>query len=201
MGKYKLIIFSEISRHMRGKLFWLTLILLGLASYDLLIRPLFADLWYLVWILAGITLLLWFYYAILMRRAAIILRPDYFILQGPLRRVKISYGRIHTITTAKPSQHLSNNTLSHRERALIEPYLHVITVFVEMNSFPRQLQHRQLWFPRVLFSNLHPGLLLIVADWLALSRALEEARAVRRDKLHKEQRDDKRSLASRVLDP
>lgn len=198
--KHPLLLYTIMSRRMRGKLLWLLLLLLALGIFDLLVRPLFGDFWFMIWGAAGAVALLWFYYGVLVRRAAVVVKPEHILLQGPLRGVKISYGRIATVVSTRPSQHGQHETVRGRERSLLEPYLHVTCIFVELNSFPKRLQHGHRWFLRALFSSLLPGLVLIVPDWMALSRDLEQARAARRDKLHKTKQEDKRSLALRVLD-
>ncbi len=184
---------------MRGRFFWLAWLLFTLGLYDLLIAPVMGEAWYWLWVALALVLLLWFYYARLLPRTAVQPRAQYFVLQGPLRRVKISYGRIHTITPVKLAQHLHPNSLSNGEREVLEPYLHVTAVFVALSSMPKPLQKPRLWFPRWLFSPVQPGLLLVVNDWLALSRELEECRAAWRDQRLQAAQPDRRSLAARVL--
>lgn len=199
MRSYPLLPFRRMSQRMRASFFWLAWLLFALGLYDLLVAPVMGDAWYWLWMGLVLVLLLWFYYARLLPRAAVQPRGQYFVLQGPVRPVKMSYGRIHTITPVKLAQHLHPGTLRRSERDVLEPYLHMTAVFVSLSSMPRPLQKPHLWFPRWLFSPVQPGLLLVVNDWLALSRELEEYRAAWRDQRLQATQPDRRSLAARVL--
>ncbi len=200
MSKHKLLIYQQLSRRMRGKLLWLGFILVGLGGYDLFIRPVLDPYWFAIWVAAGCVAVLWVYYAFFVRRAALHVGADTLLLQGPLRRVKISYGRIDTATSTKMAKHFSRETLKGQEWAMVEPYHHLTCIFLELNSFPRAFKARRLWFPRILFSPMRPGLLLVVQDWMALSRAIDEARNGWAEARRSEQQGDKRSLAAQVLD-
>lgn len=197
---HKLLIYQELSRRMRGKLLWLGIVLTGLGGFDLLVKPVFAEFWFAVWIAAAGVWLMWIYYAFLARRAALYVLPDVLVLQGPLRRIKISYGRIETATSTKMAKHFPRNELNGQEWAMVAPYHHLTCIFLELNSFPRAFNHRRLWFPRILFSPMRPGLLLVVPDWMSLSRAIDNARGAWSEARRSEREGDKRSLAAQVLD-
>ena len=185
---------------MRGKLFWLGLFLLALAVYDW-INPFLSDYWYMAWIALGVVIVLWFYYSILLRRAGIVVTPNYLLLRGPLRQVKISYGRIDTITSTQMSQHFNLKELKGRERALVNAFLGATCTFVSLNSWPKALnKQRTLWFPRLLFGVRREGLLLAAPNWMQLNRDIEEARRKWHDARQQKNKEDKRSLAARVLD-
>ena len=200
MSKFKLLIYQELSRRMRGKLLWSGAILVALGVYDLFVQPVFGNAWYAVWAAAAAAGLLWLYYGLLVRRTALYVRPDSLILRGPLRKVKISYGRIDTATTTKMAKHFPREELKGQEWAMVEPFHHLTCIFVEMNSFPRAFTRRRLWFPRILFSPVRPGLLIVVEDWMNLSRAIDKARNEWHEKRRGEQQGDKRSPAAQILD-
>ncbi len=200
MKKYPLLIYEDLSRRMRGRLLLLGLALLILGLIDIFWRPILGDFWFLIWIALAVVAALWVYYALVMRRAGLFLYPSHFILRGPSKSVKVSYGRIHSITTTQPAQHFQLSELNRQERALVKPYYKQTCVFVGLNSFPKALKHRNRWFPRSLFGFRERGILLIVSDWLTLSRNLEDARQRWREAKGLQDREDKRSLAARILD-
>ncbi len=200
MSTYKLLIYQQLSLRMRGKLLWTGLFLTGLGSYDLFVQPVWGNYWFAVWVAAASVALLWVYFAFFVRRAALHVRPDTLVLQGPLRRVKISYGRVATATTTKMVKHFPRETLKGSEWAMVEPYHHLTCIFLELNSFPRAFKARRFWFPRIMFSPVRPGLLLVVQDWMALSRAIDEARNQWAEARRSQQQGDKRSLAAQILD-
>ena len=184
---------------MRGKLFWLGLLLLLLATYDLL-RPFLGRTWYFAWIALGIVFILWIYYAILLRRAGLFIAPNYLLLRGPLRQVKISYGRIDSITSTQTSEHYNFKELNSRERSLVKPFFGTTASFINLNSWPKTLKQRRLWFPRLLFGVRREGLLLAAPNWMQLNRDVEEARQQWREARQQKQKKDGRSLAAQILD-
>ncbi|VAW33754.1 hypothetical protein MNBD_CHLOROFLEXI01-1077 [hydrothermal vent metagenome] len=185
---------------MRGKLLWLGLILLALALYDYWIRPFLGDFWYLAWLVLGVVLILWVYYAFLLRRAGITVAPNYLQLRGPLRQVKISYGRIDTITSSQMRQHYNFKELKSRERSLIKSFFGTTCSFISLNSWPKTLKQRKLWFPRLLFGVRREGLLLATPNWMQLNRDVEEARQKWREARQRGKKKDGRSLAAQILD-
>ena len=185
---------------MRGKLLWLGLTLFVLAVVDL-IRPFLGTYFYLLWLVIGLVALLWVYYAILLRRTGIFIAKSYLLLRAPLREVKISYGRIDTITSTQLSQHFNLKELKARERSLVKPVFGATCSFISLNSWPKALiKQRTLWFPRLLFGNRQEGLLLVVPNWMTLNRDIEEARRKWHDARRQKTKKDGRSLAAKILD-
>ncbi|RMG95265.1 MAG: hypothetical protein D6706_12480 [Chloroflexi bacterium] len=90
---------------MGWRLFWLGGVLTGLGVYDLFWQPVFGDGWYLLWLADGVVWGLWFYYVVLMRRAAVQVRRHVLRLQGPLVGMNVSYGRIASATSTHIAQH------------------------------------------------------------------------------------------------
>ncbi|MCA9918547.1 MAG: hypothetical protein KC445_11380 [Anaerolineales bacterium] len=184
---------------MRGKLRWLGLTLLVLAVVDLF-RPFLGPTFYLLWLVIGLVALLWIYYSILLRRTGIFVGPSYLLLRGPLREVKISYGRIASVTSTQMAQHYEFDALKARERSLTQPFFGVACSFVELSSWPKAFANRQLWFPRLLFGVRREGLLLVTPSWMQLNRDIEEARNKWRSARQQKNKKDGRSLAAQILD-
>ncbi len=199
MKKHKLLLYDQMSRRMRGKLLWLGLMLLVLSVVDL-VRPFLGTYWYLVWLVLGVVVVLWIYYGILLRRAGIIVTPAYLLLQGPFKQVKISYRRIETVTSTQMAQHYNFKELKARERSLVDGFFGTACSFVSMNSWPKALNQRTLWFPRLLFGVRREGLLLASPNWMQLNRDIEEARRKWHDARQQETKKDGRSLAAQILD-
>ncbi|RMG95264.1 MAG: hypothetical protein D6706_12475 [Chloroflexi bacterium] len=85
------------------------------------------------------------------------------------------------------------------ERAVLRPYQHRVCLFVEFSSLPKGYGRYRLWFPRILFGTARPGLLLIVDDWMQLSRDIEVARTQWREERLNKQRHDSRSPAAHFI--
>jgi hypothetical protein len=200
MKKHKLLLYEFASRRIRNKLLLLWLILLATAVFDWFV-PLFGGYWFVVWLLIAALMLLWIYYAFLVRRAALIVLPKYMVLRGPLTEVKISYGRVASVTASHMSQHFESQTLKGRERFIVEPLYKYSCGFVELFSFPKTLNKKgRRHFSRFLFSPRRTGLLLVVDDWMQLSRDVEVARQKWREAHELMKKEDTRSLAARILD-
>lgn len=180
---------------------WLWVLLLILALYDFNKRPLFGDgVWQMVWVAFGASFILWLYYGLLVRRAAVIVQPRVVIIRGPLRSMRISYGRIAAITSTQLVYHHPRKQYKGPSLVLIEAIGNKSCLHIELHTYPKQYTRRQFWYSRFLFSEQRPGLLLVVDDWMALSRQLEEARLRWHDANRAQRKGDTRSLAARVLD-
>ena len=199
MKKHKLLVYELLSRRRRRIFFVGLLILLTLAVVDLF-EPIFGGYWYLAWLATAVLFILWFYYGVLMRRAAIQVRETYMRLQGPLRGVNISYGRISSLSATTMNHHFPADRLSSGQRKLLKPLYQQTLVLAEMNSYPKAMGRRNLWFTPHIFSATQDGLLLAVPDWMQLNRDLEVARTRWHERKQARIGEDKRSLASRILD-
>jgi len=198
--KHKLLLYEFTSKRMRNKLLLLWIVLLAFTLFDTFV-PMTGDLWFILWGILPLLFALWIYYAFLIRRAALIVTPKYMILQGPLTAVKISYGRVATVTSSHMNQQFDLKSLKGRQKFLVKPLYHYPCGFIELNSLPKKLgKSRHLWFSPFLFSPRRAGLLLVVDDWMKLSRDVEDARHRWREARGLQDKDDNRSLAARILD-
>lgn len=200
MKKHKLLIYEVMSKRFRGILLLLGIVLFVLGIYDLFFDNILGKYWFLLWIMLAGTAVLWFYYAILVRRSGLVIAKNYFMLQGPLKKVKFSYGRIESITSTQIQEHYKLEDLKGRERGLVKPYYGSTCVFVQLVNYPKDLKGRERWFPRSLFGTKRRGLLLPTADWMKLSRDLGSAQQAWRNAKGMVDKEDKRSLAAQILD-
>ena len=199
MKKHRLLLYAVIGRRVRGKALLMVLFLALIAVYDLFV-PVLGERWPLVWVALLASLALWFYYAVLLRRAALQVRPRYLRLQGPLYGLNISYERLLSVTTTLVGHQYPPDQISGYERELLKEFQGATAVLVELRALPPAFKRRRFWFHRLLFSTTRPGLLLMVDDWMAASRDIEAARTKWYDQYKPRERPDNRSLAARVLD-
>jgi hypothetical protein len=200
LKQHKLLLYELASRRRRGLLLVLAIIAFAIAVYDQFNPLLHDDLWYVIWIVWAFVAALWFYYAVLMRRGAIRVLPKHLRLQGPLYGANISYGRIHSSTSARMEQHHHFDTLKGGEQSLLKPLYQQPCLFIELSSYPPSFKWRRFWFPRFLFGSSRPGLICAVEDWMNLSQDIEVARGHRQEKFRPRRGGDSRSLASRILE-
>jgi hypothetical protein len=197
--KHRLLIFEIMSKRLRNKLLFLLFILLGIGVYDFFYQILGDNVWFLFWIVILVVFLLWFYYAFMMPRASIQIRPKSLRLRGPLMAFNVSYGRIHSVTSAQMSQHFPFDSLKGREQGVLEPLYNRTCVFIELRNYPKAFRWRHLWFPKYLFGTSRPGLVCVTEDWLTLTRDVEAYRGERYERVHAPDRGESRSLAAKVL--
>lgn len=200
-ARHPLLISRQLSRQMKAKLAWIMLLCAAIGVYDFYTRALGGG-WYWVWVAVAACLGLWVYYGWLLRRVSIQVRPNFIRLQGAVRSFNISYGRVLTVTSATLSQHYKLTEMKSSERRLLEPFWHQACLLVELNQYPPALQKApHLWLPRYLFGTRRPGLLLVVEDWMALSREIEAARSEwQRQRGQQERMQNQRTLAARIMD-
>ncbi len=185
---------------MRWKLLVLGLFLLAIGLYDIVFDPFLGAAWYWLWLVIILVVLLWFYYAILMRRASIKVQAKNWRIQGPLFGFNISYGRIYAITSAQISQHWPPDSLKGSEKSLLDPFYTHTCLFIELTSYPGFFRWKELWFPRYVFGTSRPGILCVVEEWMNLSRDLEQARLARQERTGRHRRGESRSLAKKILE-
>jgi len=200
--KHKLLIYDVQSRRFKWKLLALWLALIGVGLFDLIVRNILGMYWFVLWIAIPIVILFWVYYTFLLPRAWFVVTPDYLLLQTPAGEVKISYGRVDTITSSQMAQHYSLKGLSRRDRVLAKPHFKQTCALLEMNSMPEALEKKRSQLPQILFSTRRSGLLLLVEDWIQLSRDVESARNkwLEARKTRKKGDDDDPRLISRILE-
>lgn len=199
MKKYRLLVYEGISGRFRVTLSLLLVLLGGLAVYDLL-RPFAGTRWWLLWGMFGIVGLLWGYYVVLMRRAFLQIHTKFLRIQGPVWGMNVSYGRIKMVTTTLLSHHFPLESLRGADRALLRSFFGNTNLLVELHSFPPAWPRRLWWFSKFVFAVTRPGLLLIVDDWMTVSREIEAARIAWHGDREARNKIDNRSLAARILD-
>lgn len=200
MNRYPLLIYRRLSRQMgrRLSLLWLVMLAVGLA--DIFWQPFLGNAWFILWLLLPFVIGWWGYYAFMVRRAWVGADEKAIVLQLPMRQVRVSYGRIRTITSTRPNEQYSLKELNGREKAMIKPYFGQTCLALNLNSLPEKLNGRFL--PRILFTPRDKGILLIVPDWMKLSREMDDARTRWREQkgLTAQATEDNRSLAAKILD-
>lgn len=202
MKEHRLLLFEAMSRRMQSRLLLLGLALLAVGLLDLFYQPIFGDFWFLVWIALALVVGWWVYYAVRVRRAAVEVHPQFILLSLPAQQIKISYARISNVVSSQIAQHYEWNELSGREQAWVKSFFKLSCPFVQLLGYPEALEedNRKRAWPKTLFSQRQPGLLLAVDDWLALVRDIETARQRWREAKGLADQEDKRSLAARILD-
>lgn len=114
-----------------------------------------------------------FFYALLARRAAYVqCTSQYLKIRTPLMPVAISYARILQVRPNDFNQQFSRGDLKSSQRRLVEPFFGKTVLVMELKAFPMKERSLRLWLNRFMFATNVTGFVLLVEDWMALSRQI-----------------------------
>jgi hypothetical protein len=116
-------------------------------------------------------------YAYLARRMAWVrCRPDHLHIQTPLYPLAVSYSRIKGVRPNAFAQVFDPTRQKRTYRDWLSPYWNRTAVVVEVSRYPLDRKWLRLWFNPYLLSPDVAGFVLLVDDWMTLSRQLEDSR-------------------------
>jgi hypothetical protein len=99
-------------------------------------------------------------------------RHDHLRISTPFFRLRISYRRLVATRPVDLVRVFPPADLSKAHRRLLEPFYGATALGIELNGFPLPNWMLQLFLHPLIFAPDQPGLILIVADWMALSSQL-----------------------------
>lgn len=115
-------------------------------------------------------------YCWLLRRAALSCYKTHFTLRAPLYPLAFSYRRIKTI---RPVEFSTIYPPQAEKQALWRLYRKLwgkTAVVIDLKGYPLPTWWLKLWFSRYLFHPKEEALILVVTDWMGLTRELETRR-------------------------
>lgn len=117
-------------------------------------------------------------YTFLARRMAWVqCRQKHLRIQTPFYPLAVSYGRIREVRPQQFAHIFDPAQQKPARRNWLRPYWGKTALVVDLSSYPVSRLWLRLWLsPYVLHE---PGLILLVDDWMALSRQLDDFRAAR----------------------
>lgn len=172
--RFPLLLYRRVIARYQGAALTLAVLLLALwypVSRDVLAWPRPpAD----SWLLAGgsVSLAVWILSRLAPGLAYVQPRRDHLRLQTPIYRMKISYQRIHNTRPIDVSHMYPPASLRRSERELLRPFIGQTALGVDLRGLPLRPFTLRLFFNRFMLANDQPGLVLMVDDWMALSRQL-----------------------------
>jgi hypothetical protein len=172
MSKFPLQYYQRLGGRLRWTLFFLSITFFALILYDLVV-PTFGRVNVFLAVALASSLVLLFYYTVLISRGTVQIRTKHLRLQGPLRGVNVSYGRIRSVVSTSLNSYHPFDQLKSSERSVLKPLYGKTCIFIEMNGFPSSFKRRRLWFPRILFGKAQSGILVQVEDWMELTQRIE----------------------------
>jgi hypothetical protein len=134
--------------------------------------PLLADRdW--VPIVIGVIAAAIFFYSLLARRAAYVqCHPSYVKIRTPLFSVLVSYRRILRVRPAEFHVQFPPAEMNRSQRRLLQPFFGRTVISMELNSYPMSERRLRVWLPWFMFATEVVGFILVVENWMALSRQI-----------------------------
>jgi hypothetical protein len=133
----------------------------------------FADLGYIISI-AGVLLTL---YTISAGLSSLIIQEDRFILRAPLHPLAISYTRIKLIYPMEFRLIFPRKQVKRLQYRLYRKLWRMTVPVVMLEGLPVPRWWLKLWFHPFLIHPDEEGIILVVRDWMACSRALDSMRS------------------------
>lgn len=128
-----------------------------------------------VMIVIGVISALIFIYSLLARRAAYVqCLPNYVKIRTPLFAVHVSYRRITQVRPVKFHTELDPADVKRTRLRMLAPFLERTVLLLEMRRFPISERSLRRWLPWYMFANDVTGFVLVVKDWMALSRQITD---------------------------
>lgn len=99
-------------------------------------------------------------------------RADHLRIQTPIYRLKISYRRIHGTRPVEIGKVFFRGTPKRRELKSLQPFLGETALMLDLIGWPLSPFAMRIFLHRYMLSPEQPGLVLIVNEWMTLSKQL-----------------------------
>lgn len=172
--RFPLLLYRQVIGRLRAPTFLLAALLLGLWGGVLSGRLDWPPETTEPWLLAGglVSLAAWLMAWLGPRTAYVQARSDHLRVQTPIYRMKVSYRRIHNTRPIDLVRTFPPSSTRRAWRKDLAPFYGGTALGVDLRGYPLGRLTMRLFFHPLLFTPDQPGLLLIVPDWMALSRQL-----------------------------
>jgi hypothetical protein len=134
--------------------------------------PLFSQHEWVPVVIAGISALIFCYSLLAHRMAYVQCFPNYIKIRVPFLSIAVSYKRIVQMRPVQFRSQLRVADMKRPRLRMLEPYLGHTAIVLELNDFPLGERQLRLWLPWYVFASDTTGFVLVVNDWMALSRQI-----------------------------
>jgi hypothetical protein len=125
---------------------------------------------------AAILLLL--YTALAGQRAWVQSRSNHLRIQTPFYPLAVSYARIKSVRPRSFAEIFASAHIQGARADWVRPFGQLTALVVELSGYPLSKPWLRLWFSPYLFYPKATAFVLLVDDWMALSRQLDEFRSL-----------------------
>ena len=123
-------------------------------------------------VIGSIGALIFFYSLLALKAAHVQCLPNYLKIRTPFFAVTISYKRVLQIRPIEFHSQISLANVRRTQRRLLNPFLARTVILLELKGFPVSERRLRAWLPSFMFSSEVTGFILVVEDWMALSRQI-----------------------------
>jgi hypothetical protein len=170
-NKYPLLIYRRWAKMLR----WPSLLIAvasGIAWWLAPNQPLFSEKRWIFIVIGSIGLFIFLYSLLAFRAAYVQCLDNYVKIRTPFLTVAVSYKRMLQVRPVQFHSQLPLAKLKRPQLRLLEPYLGYTVLLMELNGFPVSERRLRRWLPWHMFGNDVAGFVLVVEDWMALSRQI-----------------------------
>ena len=123
-------------------------------------------------VIAAVTGVIFIYSLLAGRSAYVQCLPDYLRVRTPFLSVAISYQRILQVRPITFRSQLDLAKMKSPRRRMVQPFLGYTALLLELRGFPVSERRLRTWLPWFMFATEVTGLVLVIEDWMALSRQI-----------------------------
>lgn len=134
--------------------------------------PLLADRDWAPIVIGAVGVAIFFYSLLALRAAYVQCFPNYVKIRTPFLPVAVSYKRILQTRPIEFHTQFSPANLNRSQRRLLHPFLGRTVILLELSGFPIGERRLRTWIPWFMFATEVTGFVLVVEDWMTLSRQI-----------------------------
>jgi hypothetical protein len=199
--RYPLIVYTQMMDRWRPWIFWLGVLLLGMAG--IVFYWGMAQWRWVTFATVGIfnifaSLLMWF-----VRNGAYVqLFPAYMRLVTPFLRMNVSYKRFRRSGPSNMGALFPPNRISSAQAEVVQQVAGMTAVVIEFTSHPMSQSAMRFFLSPLFFKDKTPNLVILVEDWMRFSAELDSIRSggsVAAPPQAQPQQQQKRATSSSIL--
>lgn len=135
-------------------------------------HPLLAGRGWVLFAIGGIGAVIFLYSLWVRRTAYVQCFPRYVKIRTPFLSVVVSYKRVLKVRPIEFHSQLPVADMKATRRRLLQPFLTNTVILLELKGFPLTERWLRLWIPQFMLAREVTGFVLVVEDWMALSRQI-----------------------------
>ncbi len=179
--KYRLLMYTRLIDHWRGRVVALGLVVLVLAAIGVFVFPV-GQSWRVI-SLGGLGAFVFLFALMLtlIRKAAYVqVRAKNLHIAAPFFRIVVGFSRLKRILPTEMGSLYLDKKISDFQEDMVLPFASRTAILIELTGYPMSKRMIDLFFSPLFAPLDMPHFVLLVDDWMKLSMELESARSLRK---------------------